>query len=306
MITTEPLSALEAYRSGETVVIYNGDCRKLIEAIPENFVDLVLTSPPYFVGKKYDTSRDIYDFEELHRNLAPLLTSSLKGSGNACWQVGNYVNNGRLIPLEYVIYPLFSNELGLTIRNRIVWTFGHGTHATKRLSGRHESLLWFGKTPESYFDLDPIRVKQKYRGKKSYKGPNKGSPSANPRGKNPGDVWDIPNVKANHVEKTAHPCQFPIALAQRCVRAFCPPGGLVIDPFLGAGTTAIASLLEGRSFIGAEINPTYCEIAQDRICAHYNGKLKLRPLDKPIYTPSPGLGVAKDPFTHLETLLEYD
>jgi adenine-specific DNA-methyltransferase len=158
--------------------------------------------------------------------------------------------------------------------------------AVDALSGRHETVLWFTKGDNYHFDLDSIRVPQKYPGKKHYKGEKKGRPSGNPLGKNPGDVWDIPNVKGGHVEKTGHPCQFPVALAQKFVRALCPAGGLVIDPYLGSGSSAIAALVEGRRFSGCDLDARYVRIALARIDDLKWGRLKIRPIDQPIYIPS--------------------
>ncbi len=207
--TNDVRSALEA---GETFVIYNGDCRDLFKSAPTEQFDFTLTSPPYFMGKEYDRSYRLSDFIADHEEIAPAIAKLTKTGGNIAWQVGHHVKNGVDVPLDFPTYQAFSSIENLILRNRIVWTFGHGAHATKRFSGRHETILWFSKGNDYYFDLDAARVPQKYRGKTFYKGPNKGQLSSNPNGKNPGDVWDIPNVKANHVEKTAHPCQFPLHL----------------------------------------------------------------------------------------------
>ena len=141
----------------------------------------------------------------------------------------------------------------LLLRNRIVWTFGHGLNSEHRFSGRHETNLWFTKGNDYIFNLDCVRVPQKYPGKTFFKGKRKGEISGNPLGKNPTDVWDIPNVKANHVEKTEHPCQFPEALAQRLILALTNESDIVLDPFLGSGTTALACHLNNRRFVGFEL-----------------------------------------------------
>ncbi|HOA52669.1 MAG TPA: site-specific DNA-methyltransferase, partial [Thermogutta sp.] len=208
----------------------------------------------------------------------------LDDQGSICWQVGNYVDNGEIIPLDIVLYPIFAS-LGLHLRNRIVWHFGHGLHASKRFSGRYEVLLWFTKGDEYTFKLDAVRVPQKYPNKKYFKGPKKGELSGNPLGKNPGDVWEIPNVKANHVEKTIHPCQFPVELIERLVLAMTDKGDWVLDPFIGVGTTAIAALMHGRKAIGAEIMPEYVEIAKERIRLAERGELRIRPMERSVYDP---------------------
>ena len=168
-------------------------------------------------------------------------------------RVGHHVKQGVTVPLDALVYPIFASQPDLFLRNRIVWTFGHGVHAKRRFSGRHETVLWFTKGHNYKFNLDAVRVPQRYPGKRHYKGPNKGQWSGNPLGKNPSDVWEIPNVKANDIEKTKHPCQFPVALVQRLIRALVPPTGLVVDPFMGSGSSAVAAAIEGRSFAGCDV-----------------------------------------------------
>ncbi len=209
----------------------------------------------------------------------------LDDRGSICWEVGNYVENGEIIPLDILLYPIFSS-LNLHLRNRIVWHFGHGLHAKKRFSGRYEVILWFTKENEYVFNLDAVRIPQKYPDKKHFKGPNKGELSGHPLGKNPSDVWEIPNVKSNHVEKTIHPCQFPIELIERLVLALTNKGDWVLDPFMGVGSTAIAALMHGRKAIGAEIMSEYVEIAKKRIKLAENGKLRIRPMERLVYDPN--------------------
>lgn len=271
------------------------DALHFLSQLPEDSVDLAVSSPPYFMGKEYDTSCSATDFIAVHEQLSRQLIRAVKPGGSICWQVGSHVCDNVVIPLDAIVYAAFSKSGQLLLRNRIVWTFGHGAHCSKRFSGRHETILWFTKGDIYHFDLDAVRVLQKYPGKKHYKGPNHGKPSGNPLGKNPGDVWDIPNVKANHVEKTEHPCQFPVALAQRLVKALCPPDGLVIDPYLGSGSTGVAALSEGRRFMGSDIEPKYIKIAQRRIRELQAGTLKTRPLNQPVHVPSENDAVARVP-----------
>jgi adenine-specific DNA-methyltransferase len=138
-------------------------------------------------------------------------------------------------------------------------------------------------------------VPQKYPGKRHYKGPKKGELSGNPLGKNPSDVWEIPNVKANHIEKTDHPCQFPVALVQRLIRALVTANGLVSDPFLGSGTSAVAASVEDRRFIGCDIQPEYIVIARKRVVDAKTRKPSVRPVERPIFVPINTQAVAKRP-----------
>jgi adenine-specific DNA-methyltransferase len=280
--------------------VFQKDAFQFLSGLPEGSVDLVISSPPYCMAKAYDTSCEVGDFIASHDNLFQHLLRVVKDGGSVCWQVGHHVRNNVVVPLDAIVYSAFAKSGEFRLRNRLVWTFGHGAHSPRRFSGRHETVLWFTKGDNYHFDLDAVRVPQKYPGKKHYKGPKKGKPSGNPLGKNPGDVWEIPNVKFNHVEKTDHPCQFPVALAQRLVRALSAPGALVIDPYLGSGSTAVAAIAEGRRFAGCDIEPKYVKIARERISSLKSGTLKIRPLDQPIYVPGGNDTVARRPVQWLQ------
>jgi adenine-specific DNA-methyltransferase len=271
------------------------DAIRFLSDIEPGSVHLLLSSPPYFMGKEYDTSGEVEEFTRIHEKIAPLLQRALRPGGNLCWQVGNHARRGVAVPLDILVYAAFSRQNSLLLRNRIIWAFGHGTHASRRFSNRYETVLWYSKGHDYYFDLDAVRVPQKYLGKRHYKGPRKGEWSSNPLGKNPSDVWEIPNVKAAHIEKTGHPCQFPVALAQRLVRALCPPGGLVVDCFAGSATTGVAALIEGRMFRGCDVSPVYVAIGNERLRACVEGTLKYRHIDVPILVPEAHLSVAKVP-----------
>lgn len=266
-------------------VLFEGDCLRLLRQIPDEFVQLVVTSPPYNLGKPYETRLDLDEYLDQQRIAIEECVRVLNESGSICWQVGNYVQNGEIIPLDVVLYPIFAS-LGLSLRNRIVWHFGHGLHASKRFSGRYEVILWFTKGDNYVFNLDAVRVPQKYPKKKHFKGPKKGQLSGHPVGKNPSDVWEIPNVKANHVEKTIHPCQYPVELIERLVLAMTDEGDWVLDPFIGVGTTAIAALMHRRRAIGAEIVPDYVKVAKERVRLAEQGALRIRPMSRPVYDPN--------------------
>jgi len=261
----------------------------------EATVDMMICSPPYFMGKEYDRSAEVADFQREHETPLPLLARALKPGGSLGWQVGSHVRSKRVIPLDVIVYNVFSTSPELSLRNRIVWTFGHGTHAARRFSGRYETGLWFTKGEDYFFNLDSVRVPQKYPGKRHYRGPKKGDFSGNPAGKNPSDVWEIPNVKSLHIEKTAQPCQFPVALVQRCIRSMTPHGGLVVDPFMGSGSTAVACVLEHRGFMDRDIEGKYVKIAKRRVKLAQQGQTIHRPLEKPILVPNGSHSVSKAP-----------
>lgn len=279
---------------GASATLHRADILSFLKSLPDESVGLTLTSPPYCIGKEYDTSRSIDAFiAEFDRSLESMISVTAEG-GAICWQVGNHVGKGSLVPLDAIIIDRLRKRQDLSLRNRIIWSFGHGAHAKKRFSGRHETVLWYSKGNPAFFDLDAVRVPQKYPGKRHYKGPRRGELSGNPLGKNPGDVWDIPNVKSRHPEKTAHPCQFPIALARRFVRSLSRPGAQVIDPYMGSATTGVACLLEGRNFNGCDIENSYIQLAAARFDKLLKGQLQMRP-DEPPCEPSLNDAVARKP-----------
>jgi len=167
-------------------VVYPGDCIDLLASIPSGMLSLIVTSPPYNIGKSYEKRLHLNDYVAQQRRVVELCVEKLAPDGHICWQVGNYVDNGRIIPLDTLLYPVF-DEFDLKLRNRIVWHFEHGLHCTRRFSGRYETINWFTKSDDYYFNVDPVRVPQKYPGKRHFKGPRAGQYSANPLGKNPGN-----------------------------------------------------------------------------------------------------------------------
>lgn len=248
-------------------------------------IQLIITSPPYNIGKSYESRYSLEDYVQSQAQVISECVRLLRPNGSICWQVGNHVDKGEVFPLDLVLYPIFKSH-GLELRNRIVWHFGHGLHCSRRFSGRHETILWFTKSDEYYFDLDPVRVPAKYPGKKAFKGPRIGQLSGNPLGKNPTDVWDIPNVKSNHVEKTIHPCQFPVELVERLILSMTQSGDTVFDPYMGVGSTIIAALMHDRIGYGCDIISEYVDVAWERVRALQAGQLKMRPMGKPVYDPT--------------------
>lgn len=290
----------------ENVILYHGNVMSHLNSIPDHSIQLLVTSPPYNVGKSYESKVAMSDYLQQNTAMIAEFVRKLSPTGSVCWQVGNYVEDGEVYPLDIYYYTIFK-DLGLQLRNRIVWFFGHGLHASKRFSGRYETILWFTKSNQYTFNLDAVRIPSKYPGKRHYKGAKAGQLSGNPNGKNPSDVWeimqnefeagliDIPNVKSNHPEKTIHPCQFPIELAERCILAFTNQGDTVFDPFCGVGSTLVAALKHGRHAVGSEQDATYCDIAQNRIEQLRNGTLKMREIGTPIHMPSKNDKIARRP-----------
>lgn len=278
-------------------MIFNGDAIDLLTTIPSQSINLVITSPPYNIGKTYENVVELEDYLDAQLPIIDELVRTLSDDGSICWQVGNFVNKSEIVPLDIPFYNIFKKR-GLKLRNRIIWTFDHGLHATKRFSGRYETILWFTKSDDYKFNLDSVRIPSKYPGKRAYRGDKIGQPSGNPLGKNPSDIWkivaqdwekeiwSIPNVKANHPEKTMHPCQYPVELVQRCILALTDENDSVFDPFAGVGTTVLASEVTNRRGIMTELQSEYSDLAIHRIHDFRSGHLKVRPLGKPVHQPS--------------------
>jgi len=252
-------------------------------------MNLIVTSPPYNIGKSYEKRSPLEVYVQQQAQVISECVRLLSPTGSLCWQVGNHVQDGEIFPLDIVLSPIF-HDYGLRLRNRIIWHFEHGLHCKKRLSGRYETILWFTKGDNYTFNLDPIRVPSKYPGKKHFKGPKAGQLSCNPLGKNPGDVWIFPNVKNNHVEKTAHPCQYPVELVERLVLSLTNTGDSVFDPYMGVGSAIVAALKHNRAGFGCDTNKEYVDIAWQRVHELRAGTLKTRPMDKPVYDPTKPYG----------------
>jgi len=260
----EQVEIANNYDSSKRIVVHNGDCLELLKQIPDASVQLIITSPPYNIGKEYEKKKILNRYVEQQAAVIKECVRTLSNKGSICWQIGNYVDKGAIIPLDTALYPIFS-DLGLKMRNRIIWHFEHGLHCSKRFSGRYETVIWFTKSDRYLFNLDPVRVPQ--------------------IGKNPGDIWVIPNVKSNHIEKTIHPCQFPVELIERFVLSMTNENDWVLDPFLGTGTSIIAAIKHNRKGIGAELVKKYVDLTHERIKLFIDGNLRTRPMNTPVYDP---------------------
>ena len=255
-----------------------------MKSLEDETMKLIVTSPPYNIGKAYEDRRPLERYLQEQAQVISECGRLLHPRGSICWQVGNHVHQGEIVPLDVVLYQVFK-DLGFRLRNRIIWHFEHGLHCRKRLSGRYETIMWFTKGDDYTFNLDPIRVPSKYPDKKYFKGPRIGQRSGNPLGKNPGDVWIFPNVKNNHVEKTIHPCQFPVELVERLVLSLTDEGDCVFDPYMGVGSTVVAALRHQRRGFGCDAQEEYVDIARDRVYRLRAGTLKTRPMNRPVYDP---------------------
>jgi adenine-specific DNA-methyltransferase len=240
------------------------DALESLKALPDASVDLVITSPPYNIGKEYEQKRALTDYLAEQSLVLRECHRVLRTTGSLLWQIGAFADDGVHVPLDVKIFPILE-ELGMIPRNRIIWIRPHGVHARKRFSCRHETLLWFTMSDDFKFNLEPIRVPQKYQNKTYWKGEKHGQLSCDPVGKNPGDVWAFRNVKHNHEEQTIHPCQFPEDMIERVVLSTTDLGDVVLDPYVGSGTTAVVAKRLGRRYIGFDADEDYVAAAAARL-----------------------------------------
>ena len=266
--------------SGKTIRLVKGNCLDLLPEIPDGSIDLVVTSPPYNINLK---SRNAYtdnyfddlpekDYREKIKNVIEELERVVKPSGSiwinmkSRWmdEDGNTVSptQGSLEPPTWL---LDFTRGRLFLKNMVIWNYDINSDTqNNKFHPRHEFLFWFVKDPKEYnFDVDPVRVKPKTKDKRN-----------NPLGANPTDVWYIPLVKGNSKERNDHPAQYPEKLVRRIILSCSNPGEMVLDPFVGSGTTLNVALQEGRDGIGFEVNETYVKNARDRI-KKTMGKIKV-------------------------------
>jgi len=253
----------KAFYEDEDVLIYKGDCLELMKSIPEDSIPLTVTSPPYNIGKEYEEvmSLDQYlDWTECWINKVHQVTSN----SGAFWLNLGYVSiegRAKAIPLPYLVW----DKIPFFLIQEVVWNYGAGVAGRKFFSPRNEKILWYVKNESNYtFNLDSVRDPNvKYPNQKK-----NGKLRCNPLGKNPSDVWQIAKVTSGRdrssKERTSHPAQFPIELVRRVILASSAPNQVVLDPFLGSGSTIEAAIREGRKVIGFEINEDYAKVAADR------------------------------------------
>jgi len=174
----------ESFSEEERFVALCDDALACASKLPDEFFSLIITSPPYNLGKEYEKRSSLRDYLALQKPLIAELVRTLNPRGSLCWQVGNFVEDGEVFPLDILYYDFFKAH-GLHLRNRIIWHFEHGLHCSLRFSGRYEALLWFTKGDGYVFNLDPVRVPGKYPGKLHFKGEKRGLPSGNPLERTP-------------------------------------------------------------------------------------------------------------------------
>lgn len=248
----------------ESVAIYKQDCLEAMKQIPEGLVDLTVTSPPYNIGKEYEKNLELEDYlvwcqnwmKEIHR---------ITGEVGAFWlNLGFFEvpEKGLAVPIPYLLW----DKTDFYFMQEVVWNYSAGVACRKRFSPRNEKFLWYVKDKKEYvFNLDDVRDPDvKYPNQKK-----NGVLRCNPLGKNPSDVWQIAKVTSGRnrssPERTAHPAQFPLELIERVIKVSSNVGDLVLDPFMGSGSTAECALRNDRFVIGFELEDKYIDFAKQRI-----------------------------------------
>lgn len=251
----------------ENVVIYNMDCREGMRRLNENSVNLCVTSPPYNIGKEYERPLVLDAYLDWCQEWIEDVYRVVNRNG-AFWLNLGYIakcGRARAIPIPYLLWE----RIPFFMIQEVVWNYGAGVAARHSFSPRNEKFLWYVKNENDYtFNLDAVRDPDvKYPNQKK-----NGKLKCNPLGKNPTDVWTIPKVTSGtdraSEERMDHPAQFPVAVIDRIVSACSKEGEIVLDPFMGSGTTAEVALSRGRHVIGFEISDRYVRTAGERICSY--------------------------------------
>ena len=276
---------MSAYYQDDRVTLYHGDAATVLAALPAQSVNCIVTSPPYFGLRDYGVDGQVGAEASPAEFVAALVAvfrearRVLADDGTLWLNLGDsYASGGRkpselpgknLIGIPWRVAFALQDD-GWILRNDIIW---HKPNAmpesvTDRLSNRHEHMFMFSKKQRYWFDLDPIReepvTRNKPTGKRSIHEawnsgtglrPHTGARTTHKNGKNPGDVWTI----ATQPFRGAHFATFPVALAERCAKAGCKHGGVVLDPFSGSGTAGLAALRHGRRFVGIDLNSDYLD-----------------------------------------------
>lgn len=267
----------EPYYSDERVILYNMDSiSALSKLVDKNFTsfDLTVTSPPYNIGKSYEQVKTTDEYVEWSKSWFDVVYKTTQKNGSFWLNIGYMPvkNIGKAVPLPYLLW----DKTKFFLIQEIIWNYGAGVAARKSLSPRNEKILWYVKNADEYtFNLDSIRDPNvKYPNQKK-----NGKLRVNPLGKNPSDVWQIPKVTSgknrSSKERVDHPAQTPIELFKRIILAGSNPEDLVLDPFIGSGTTAVAAKNLDRYVVGFDVNADFLDIAINRI---KNEKISVQPI----------------------------
>ena len=230
--------------------------------IPDESIDLILTDPPYNLGKDYGNASDqqsVDDYLAWTERWIDAALPKLKANGSL------YVFlTWRFAPEIFVML-----KRRMTMMNEIIWdrrvpSMGG---STRSFSSVHDTIGFFVKRKDYYFDLDAVRIPYDAATKKARSRSIFVGAKWLEVGYNPKDLWSVSRLHREHAERVDHPTQKPLEIIERMIKASCPPGGIVLDPFMGRGTTAVAARRLGRKFTGFELNAAYCDVIAARLAA---------------------------------------
>ena len=240
--------------------IFNEDCIKGINKIPDKSIDLILTDPPYSLGKDYGNDSDTKDPEEYLAwtfRWINAVIPKLKERGSIyiflSWQfspeIFSYLKK-RLIMVNEIIWDRRVPSMG---------------GSTRKFTSVHDNIGLFAKRKDYYFNVDEVRIPYDEETKKARTRSIFVGAKWLEIGYNPKDVWVNSRLHRQDPERENHPTQKPLAIIDRMIKASCPVNGIVLDPFMGSGTTAISCIRNGRRYSGFEINKAYCRMINNRI-----------------------------------------
>lgn len=233
----------------ETSRFICGDALAVMKTLPSHSVDLIIADPPYNLGKDYGNNVDQRGWPEYEAFTQEWLTEAvrlLKPTGTL------YVFMG--VRFISRLFLLLEDHFQMQFNGWITWHYTQGMGRKVGFSPRHEDILYFTKSKEFVFNLDAVRVPQKYFRERN-----------NMDGANPGDVWQFSHVHYCSAERVQHPTQKPEALMERMIAASSHEQSVVLDPFVGSGTTCRVASLLNRNWIGIDINPDYVAMSAARL-----------------------------------------
>jgi len=273
--------------------IIQGDAKIALQSLPASSINCIVTSPPYYLQRDYETSTQFGNEKspaEYVQNLRAVFAESyrvLKENGTLWLNLGDKYLDGNLLGMPWqVAFAL--KEDGWILRSDIIWYKPNAMPASvkNRPTTDHEYIFFFTKSNDYYYDIDAIREphvtftsKSRMKGGRNHFGKVNGTPedgknagnqnlhngrwdqAFHPKGRNRRTVWEIPLSKF----RDTHFAVFPEKLVELCILAGCPENGVVLDPFIGSGTTAVVAQRLGRKYLGIDINPKYCEMASKRL-----------------------------------------
>lgn len=247
--------------------IFNEDALIGLAKIPDGSIDLILTDPPYSLGKDYGNDSDKQPSNVYLKWMERWIDLALpKLKPNGCLYI---FLTWRFSPEIFVMLKQRMIMVNEIIWDRRVPSMGG---STRSFTSVHDTIGLFAKSKGYFFDLDAVRVPYDAETKKARSRSIFVGSKWLEIGFNPKDLWTCSRLHKEDPERADHPTQKPLQIVERMVKASCPLGGIILDPFLGSGTTAVAAQRCGRNFVGFELNPDYCAIVEKRL-ASAEGKL---------------------------------